>query len=59
MTKYDETKLPSTPDAALAMAADREEWARDARSRDLYGTAAEYELSALLLRFYAQHCPRG
>jgi hypothetical protein len=52
MSKYDAIALP-TPANALLMAAEREEWARDARERDLIGTAQEYELSALLLRFYA------
>jgi len=51
-SKYTKATMP-TPAEALAMAATREEWARDARERDLAGTAHEYELTALLLRFYA------
>ena len=51
-TKYAKATMP-TPEEALSMAATREEWARDARERDLTGTAHEYELTALLLRFYA------
>jgi hypothetical protein len=51
-SKYAKATMP-TPSEALAMAATREEWARDARERDLTGTAHEYELTALLLRFYA------
>jgi hypothetical protein len=51
-TKYQKATMP-TPEEALGMAREREEWAKDARERDLTGTAHEYELTALLLRFYA------
>jgi hypothetical protein len=51
-TKHAPATLP-TPAAALAMATERELWARDARARDLTGSAHEWELMVLLLRFYA------
>jgi len=35
------------------MAAEREDWAKAARERDQPGLAREFELTALLLRFYA------
>lgn len=58
MSKYHPTHLP-TPEVALEMAAAREAWAADARGRDLHGTAAEQELTALLLRaFAASAAPR-
>lgn len=52
MTKYEPTTLPSKPDA-LIMADEREQWAKAARERDQPGSAKEFELTALLLRFYA------
>jgi hypothetical protein len=51
-SKYAKATMP-TPEEALGMARERDEWAREARERDLTGTAHEYELTALLLRFYA------
>jgi hypothetical protein len=53
MTKYEPATLPKTKQAAIAMAADREAWAKVAREQDRLGTAKEMELMALLLRFYA------
>jgi hypothetical protein len=50
--KYQVTVLPSK-EQALLMAAFREEWARLARERDQLGSAKEFELMALLLRYYA------
>jgi hypothetical protein len=35
------------------MATEREAWASAARERDQPGSAREFELTALLLRFYA------
>lgn len=52
MTKYDPATLPTKQDA-LAMAGEREGWAVAARERDQPGSAREFELTALLLRFYA------
>jgi hypothetical protein len=52
-SKYELTILP-TKQNALTMAAEREEWARAARERDQPGSAREFELTALLLRFYAE-----
>lgn len=52
-TKYEPAALPASIAEALSMAEQRETWAKDARDRDLTGTAREYELTALLLRFYA------
>ena len=49
--KYQPAQLP-TPEDALVMAAERETWAKEARERDHPGTAKEFELTALLLRFY-------
>ena len=52
VNKYQPAVLPTKRDA-LIMAMEREEWARAARGRDQPGTAIEFELTALLLRFYA------
>jgi hypothetical protein len=54
VSKYEPTVLPTKRDA-LIMALEREEWAKAARERDQPGTAREFELTALLLRFYATH----
>lgn len=53
MTKYEKAQLPSDAQTALEMAAMRDEWAKEALARDQYGSAREFELSALLLRQYA------
>jgi hypothetical protein len=47
--KYIPVTLPTVQEAEQ-MATEREEWARQAREKDLIGTAREYELTALLLR---------
>jgi len=52
-TKYDLPKLPSSADEADSMAEEREEWAAQARDRDQIGSAKEFGLTALLLRFVA------
>jgi hypothetical protein len=52
ISKYETTMLPTKQDA-LIMAAEREEWAQQARERDQPGSAREWELAALLLRYYA------
>jgi hypothetical protein len=52
--KYQPTVLP-TKDEALNMAIEREDWAKRARDRDQPGSAKEFELTALLLRFYKDH----
>jgi hypothetical protein len=51
-SKYEPAVLPTRADA-LTMATEREEWAKAARERDQPGSAREFELTALLLRFYA------
>jgi hypothetical protein len=52
--KHEPIKLP-TKDNALLLAASREAWAKQALELDRYGMAQELELTALLLRFYAEH----
>lgn len=55
VTKYQPATLPLNGTVAVHMAQDREEWAKEARARDQYGSAREFELTALLLRkFNAQ-----
>jgi hypothetical protein len=51
-SKYEPVSLPTRKDA-VAMATEREAWASAARERDQPGSAREFELTALLLRFYA------
>lgn len=53
-TKYEKPELPINDTVAVHMAQDREEWAKEARSRDQYGSAREFELTALLLREWAK-----
>ncbi len=53
-SKYEPAVLP-TREHALTMAEEREAWAKAARERDQPGSAREFELIALLLRFYAEH----
>ncbi len=55
-TKYEPAMLPN-PGVAIVMAVEREEWAKAARERDQLGSAREFELTALLLRFYADRVP--
>jgi hypothetical protein len=50
--KYKPTVLPLRDDA-VAMAIEREEWARMAMEKDQPGSAREFELTALLLRWFA------
>jgi hypothetical protein len=50
--KYEPAILP-TREHAIIMAGEREAWAAQARERDQPGSAREFELTALLLRFYA------
>lgn len=52
--KYTPATLP-TRDEALRMAFERKAWAKTARDQDMSGSAYEFELTALLLRFYAEH----
>lgn len=52
VSKYEPATLPTRKDA-ITMAAEREDWAKAARERDQPGLAREFELTALLLRFYA------
>jgi hypothetical protein len=52
-SKYEPATLP-TKEQALGMALEREMWAQAARERDQWGSAREFELMALLLRFYAE-----
>jgi hypothetical protein len=52
-TKYTPAELPKAADEAIALAAEREQWAKEARDRDQPGSAREFELTAKLLRSYA------
>lgn len=52
--KYTKTKLP-TPTQALEMALIREHWAKLAIEHDQLGSAREFELTALLLRYFRDH----
>jgi hypothetical protein len=52
-SKYDQARLPETAEEAIAMAEIHEISARQARDRDLHGSARHLELVALLLRHYA------
>ena len=54
INKYATATLP-TPDEALQMALDREQWAKQAIEQDRRGTAWEFELTALLLRYFRDH----
>lgn len=53
--KYKPVELPHSPREALSMADERIEWAVKARDNDKHGIAREFELTALLLRFYANN----
>jgi len=46
-------ELPSI-EQAIAMAEDREKWAEEAMDKDMPGTAKELQLTAALLRYYAE-----
>jgi len=52
--KYKPATLPTTRWDAEVMATDREKWAAELRAIDRPGTAHEFELTALLLRAYAE-----
>jgi hypothetical protein len=52
--KYQKATLPNDYPTANKMAEEREEWARLARSYDQHGSAYELELTALLLREWAE-----
>jgi hypothetical protein len=49
--KYTPVRLPTTEEA-IRLAIEREAWADTARAQDKPGSAREFELMALLLRFY-------
>lgn len=51
MSKHDKTVLP-TAEKAWIMAEERIKWAEQARGLDRTGSAQEFELTALLLRYY-------
>lgn len=51
--KFEKAELPLNDTVAIHMAIEREEWAKEARARDQYGSAREFELTALLLRDWA------
>ena len=51
--KFEKAVLPLSGTVAIHMAVVREEWAKEARSRDQYGSAREFELTASLLRDWA------
>lgn len=53
ISKYEIAQLPSR-EQALEWAAERETWAKQARENDKHGSAWEFELTALLLRAYAE-----
>ena len=53
-SKYIKATLP-TPDQALEMALIREHWAELAIKKDRLGSAREFELTALLLRYFRNH----
>ena len=53
-TKYQPAELPKTVREAEELAAEREQWAKEARDMDLPGSAREFELTAKLLRHFAQ-----
>jgi hypothetical protein len=53
MDKYKKTELPTKADALL-MADEYQAWAIDARENDKPGSARQFELMVLLLRFYGQ-----
>ena len=57
MNKFIPIELPLIREVAMAMAVEREEWAVQARERDLYGSAREYDLTAQLLRCLAERLP--
>ena len=52
-TRYEPVTLPTISEAAIQMAEEREAWAQEAMNRDRPGTAREFELTAMLLRFLA------
>lgn len=52
--KYQKATLPAAGEA-IPMATEREQWAAEAIERLQYGSAREFELTALLLRFYEEH----
>lgn len=51
MSKYEKTVLP-TAEKAWIMSEERIKWAEQARGIDRIGSAKEFELTALLLRYY-------
>jgi hypothetical protein len=53
LEKYKPARLPATREEALAWATERALWAKTARESDMNGSARELELTALLLRFFA------
>ena len=55
--KYKHAVLPVDKQTALKLAEERELWAAEALERLQYGSAREFELTALLLRFYADQLP--
>ena len=55
--KYDPAKLPETKAEAINLALVRKQWAEKARENDRPGSAKEFELTALLLEFYAGTLP--
>jgi hypothetical protein len=53
MDKHKKAELPSKPDA-LRMALNYETWAKEAFEKDMLGSARQFELMALLLRYYGE-----
>jgi hypothetical protein len=57
MSKYEPAKLPAGKKTAIELAKQYETFAVTARGYDRHGTAKEFELTALLLRAYAERLP--
>jgi hypothetical protein len=53
MLKFETAKLPKDISEAIEWAEQREENARACREKDMNGSAREFELVALLLRYWA------
>ena len=53
MDKRARARLPQNAEEANAWAVQREQWAAEARDRDMLGSALEFELTAMLLRWFS------
>ncbi len=52
--KFTPLPLPTTRNEAIAYAEEREQWARDARVADRWGSVKEFEFNAQILRMLAE-----